>query len=63
MALILGIADGTCGISPQLQEGKTSATVAPSITLHAAGRIVRTCVDGNPPTGGYAQSIGKSQEV
>lgn len=50
--------DGTCGIFPQLRQGKTSATVTPSVALHVAERVVRTCVGGNPSTGGYAESIG-----
>ena len=63
MGLTVGTADGRCGVQAVLQEGATSATVEPSVALHAADLIVRTCVRGNPPTGGYAQSVGKSQEV
>ena len=60
MALIFGIADGTCGISPQLRQGKTSATVEPIVALDVADKLVWKCVGRDPPTGGYAEDIGKS---
>ncbi|KAM0804981.1 hypothetical protein BDR22DRAFT_885071 [Usnea florida] len=55
--------DGRCGVQAVLRDGATSATVEPSVALHAADLIVRDCVRGNPSTGGFAESVGGDNKL